>query len=127
MLVPCSVSGCSEMLIANHLLMMSLPAFVTHCLHCNLNQVHSMSFCLHGIKFQESNLSREVSVIQSISACCGTKGDLLELEVLIVVLQQLQAGSFFKSIIAESTKMLKICKKNYDECSNEICPFRTKL
>ena len=27
-----------------------------------------------------------------------------------LVLPQLQAGSFFKSIIAESTKMLKICK-----------------
>ena len=31
-----------------------------------------------------------------------------------------------KSIIAGSTKMLKICK-NCDECSDEICPHRTKL
>ena len=38
---------------------------------------------------------------------------------LWIVLPQLQAGIFFKSIIAELTKMLKICK-NCNECSNKL-------
>ena len=45
---------------------------------------------------------------------------------IYLVFPQLQAGSFFKSIIAESIKTLKICK-NCNECSNKTCPFRTKL
>ena len=43
-----------------------------------------------------------------------------------IVLPQLQAGSFLKSIIAESTKMLKFCKV-CNECSDKICPFITNL
>src|SRR6266481_932430 len=82
MLAPCP-SSLVEVLITNHLFMMSLPAFIDHGLCCNPNQFHPMAMSLHVIEVGEGALHGEMSVVQSISTGSGAKGNFLKLEILI--------------------------------------------
>src|SRR6266481_1022385 len=82
MLAPCP-SSLAEVLITNHLFVMSLPAFIDRSLCRNPNQVHPMAMSLHVIKVREGALHEEMSVVQSISTRSGAKGNFLKLEILI--------------------------------------------